>query len=146
MPKLDADAAVFALRCVAACLGAYAVALACGLAQPLWAAMSATMVSQPKLAQTRSTFLGRVAATAAGALFGAPVTAQMGFAVALTALIAHVFPAMRPAIWTCPLVLLSGEASQGLAEIALRRSVEVSLGALIGWLVHWGTAKLRPEV
>jgi uncharacterized membrane protein YccC len=161
MPKLDADAAVFALRCVAACLGAYAVALACGLAQPLWAAMSATMsatmVSQPKLAQTRSTFLGRVAATAVGALvslaagtlgarFGAPVAAQMGFAVALTALIAHVFPAMRPAIWTCPLVLLSGEASQALAEIALRRSVEVSLGALIGWLVHLGADKLRPKV
>jgi uncharacterized membrane protein YccC len=157
MPKLDADAAVFAPRCVAACLGAYAVALACGLAQPLWAAMSATMVSQPKLAQTRSTFLGRVAATAVGALvslaagtlgarFGAPVAAQMGFAVALTALIAHVFPAMRPAIWTCPLVLLSGEASQALAEIALRRSVEVSLGALIGWLVHLGADKLRPKV
>jgi uncharacterized membrane protein YccC len=156
MPKLDADAAVFALRCVAACLGAYAVALAFGLAQPLWAAMSATMVSQPKLVQTRSTFLGRVAATAVGALVslaagtlgahvGLPITAQMGFAVALTALIAHVFPAMRPAIWTCPLVLLSGEASQGLAEIALRRSVEVSLGALVGWLVHLGVAKLRPE-
>jgi uncharacterized membrane protein YccC len=156
MPKLDADAAVFALRCVVACLGAYAVSAAFDLAQPLWAAMSATMVSQHKLAETRSTFLGRVAATAVGALvslaagtlgarLGAPVTAQMGFAVALTALIAHLFPAMRPAIWTCPLVLLSGDASQGLAEIALRRSVEVSLGALIGWVVHLGVAKLRPE-
>ena len=69
----------------------------------------------------------------------------MGVAVALTALIAHRFPAMRPAIWTCPLVLLSGEASQGLAEIAWRRASEVGFGALVGWLVHWGAEKLTPE-
>jgi hypothetical protein len=40
-------------------------------------------------------------------------------------------------MWTCPLVLLTNDASRSVAMVAIDRGTEVVIGALIGAGLHW---------
>ncbi len=147
------QAVSFVVRCTGACLTGYALASWLGLDRPLWAAMSAVIVSQDRLNATRSSIAARVAGTLVGAVtslavgglgerFGAPVALEMGVSVAVAASLAYRFPSLRVAMWTGPVVLLTGEPSEPLSAVAAHRAIEVALGAAVAWAFHWAAEKL----
>ena len=41
-------------------------------------------------------------------------------------------------MWTCLIILLTAEPSVPIILVALRRGGEVFLGAIVGWVFHWG--------
>ncbi|MBV8593815.1 MAG: FUSC family protein, partial [Caulobacteraceae bacterium] len=119
-----------------------------GLPETVWAAMSALVVSQERLQETRSSLTGRILGTLLGiavtiavsevaARLAAPTIVQMGFAVAIAALIAHQFPNWRVVMWTCPIILLTAQSAGSILPTAFWRGGEVILGALVGWVFHW---------
>jgi uncharacterized membrane protein YccC len=142
-------AAAFVGRCAGAAAGAYELTVSLGLPEPLWAVMSALIVSQEKLDETRSSLTGRVLGTLTGIAVtvsvseiasraGALSTAlQMAIAVAVCALVAHLLPKLRVAMWTCAVILLTAQPAVPIVIVALRRGSEVILGAAIGWAFHW---------
>lgn len=110
--------------------------------------MSAMIVSQERLHETRSSLTGRIL----GTLLGIGVTVavseiasrnaistavQMAIAVALCALVVRELPKLRVAMWTCPIILLTAQPSAPMLLVALHRGSEVILGALVGWIFHW---------
>jgi len=142
-----ARAIAFVLRCSGAATVAYELVFFLGL-QGLWAAMSAMIVSQERLHETRSSLTGRIL----GTLLGIGVTVavneiasrtaistavQMAISVALCALVVRELPTLRVAMWTCPIILLTAQPSVPMLLVALHRGSEVILGAIIGWTVHW---------
>lgn len=160
MPKRSAHTLVFIVRCAGAATVAYELATWLQLPHALWAAMSALIVSQVNLHETRSSFQGRLLGTLLGlgvavlvgegaAQIAAPVGLQIALAVAITALIAHDFPKLRVAMWTCPIVLLSTHPSVPLLTAAFHRGCEVVLGGVTGWAFHWAAEAidgfLRPR-
>jgi uncharacterized membrane protein YccC len=137
----------FVTRCAGAASVAYQVATRLDLPESVWAVMSALIVSQERLHETHSSFAGRIL----GTLLGIAVTTlvslvasrtsvststQMAAAVALTAFVVRVFPTLRTAMWTCPLIFLTAEPSRPMFMIAVYRGSEVILGAVIGWVFH----------
>jgi uncharacterized membrane protein YccC len=140
-------AIAFVLRCSGAATVAYEVVSSLGL-EGLWAAMSAMIVSQERLHETRSSLTGRIL----GTLLGIGVTVavseitsrtatstavQMAIAVAICALVVRELPKLRVAMWTCPIILLTAQPSAPMLLVALHRGSEVILGAIIGWIFHW---------
>ena len=140
-------AIAFVLRCSGAATVAYELVFLLGL-QGLWAAMSAMIVSQERLHETRSSLTGRIL----GTLLGIGVTVatseiasrtaistavQMAIAVAICALVVRELPKLRVAMWTCPIILLTAQPSAPMLLVALHRGSEVVLGALVGWIFHW---------
>ena len=145
-------AAAFAARCAGAATAAYGLATLLGLPEAVWAAMSALIVSQDRLCETRSSLAGRIEGTLLGSAvtvavsgLASDVTAstatQLAVTVAISAAVAHRFPALRVAMWTCPIILLTAQPSIPIDVVALRRGSEVVLGALMGATFHW-TAEL----
>jgi len=145
--KKSIRAIAFVLRCSGAAMAAYEVVFSLGL-QGLWAAMSAVIVSQERLHETRSSLAGRVL----GTLLGIGVTVavseitsrtttstavQMAIAVAICASVVRELPKLRVAMWTCPIILLTAQPSTPMLLVALHRGSEVILGAIIGWIFHW---------
>jgi uncharacterized membrane protein YccC len=137
----------FVVRCSGAATLAYELASALGLPQSLWAAMSAVIVSQERLHDTRSSLKSRVLGTLLGIVvtvavseatsrLAAPTALQMAVDVAICALIARRFPGLRVAMWTCPIILLTAQPTLPILVVALRRGSEVILGALVGWAFH----------
>jgi uncharacterized membrane protein YccC len=115
--------------------------------------MSAIIVSQDRLNDTRSSIAARVAGTIIGAAIsitigalGARIDASsaiaMAASVAVAASVAYRFPSLRVAMWTCPIVLLTGEPSEPLLVVAAHRAAEVTLGAAIAWAFHWAGEKV----
>lgn len=144
----------FVVRCSGAATIAYEVAPLLGLPTPLWAAMSALIVSQERLHETRSYLMWRVLGTvvgslvcimvsAAASLVGVGATMQMAIAVAFCALIAQKFPNLRVAMWTCPIILLTAQSSVPIVTTAFHRGGEVILGAIIGWIFHYAAEILE---
>jgi uncharacterized membrane protein YccC len=144
---------VFMARCSLACAVAYEAAARLGVSQPVWAAISAIIVSQERFIDTRSSLTSRIAGTVFGAAIGVAVGALAGplnlsaavevaLAVALAAYAAHRFPTLRVAMWTGPVVLLTADASGTLLAVALRRAGEVIFGAMIGFAFHWLAERL----
>ena len=144
---------VFVTRCSLASALAYEAAAWLGVSQPVWAAISAIIVSQEKFIDTRSSLTSRIAGTALGVAIGFAVGAagaplkispaiEIAAAVALAAYAAHRFPTLRVAMWTGPVVLLTADASASLIAVALRRAGEVIFGALVGFAFHWLAEKL----
>jgi uncharacterized membrane protein YccC len=138
----------FVVRCAGAATVAYELALLLGLPASLWAAMSALVVSQERVNETQSSFVGRVLGTSIGIVttvsvsevasrMGVGTATQMAVAVAICAVVAHNFPTLRVAMWTCPLILLTAQPSVPIVIVALRRGSEVMLGAMVGWAFHW---------
>jgi len=147
MAKESIRAIAFVLRCSGAATVAYEVVSSLGL-EGLWAAMSAMIVSQERLHETRSSLTGRIL----GTLLGIGVTVavseitsrtatstavQMAIAVAICALVVRELPKLRVAMWTCPIILLTAQPSAPMLLVALHRGSEVILGAIIGWIFHW---------
>jgi uncharacterized membrane protein YgaE (UPF0421/DUF939 family) len=134
------------LRCSGAATAAYLLAKTLGLPQAVWAAMSAVIVSQERLAETRASAGWRIAGTLLGICVtvvvgslatraGVPLELQIALAVAACALVVRRVPAVRVAMWTCPLILLSHPADP-IASVALHRGAEVALGVAVGWTFH----------
>ena len=141
-------ALAYVVRCSGSATVAYELTSLLGLPEGLWAAMSALIVSQEQLHETRSALTGRILGTLVGmavtiavsevtARVAAPTAVQMGLAVGIAALVAREFPKMRVVMWTCPIILLTTQPSGSIFITALRRGGEVILGALVGWVFHW---------
>lgn len=138
----------FVLRCAGAATLAYALARQVGLPHPVWAAMSALIVLQERLDATRASLVWRILGTLIGvgaailvqlgaSRLGLGLVAQIAVGVAACALVAHSYPSLRVAMWTCPIVLLTAEPGQAIAMVGLYRGSEVILGALTGGACHW---------
>jgi uncharacterized membrane protein YccC len=149
--------AAFIVRCSGAATGAWALALSVGLAQPVWAAISALVVSQEQLRETRCSLRGRILGTLVGiavtvlvselaSFLAAPLAAQLAVAIAMTALVAHKFPTLRVAMWTCPMILLTASPAVPIAMVALRRGSEVILGAAVAWVFDWAAERVLDGV
>jgi uncharacterized membrane protein YccC len=146
--KKSIRAIAFILRCSGAATVGYELASALGLHEALWAAMSAVIVSQEHLHETRSSLLGRIFGTLLGigvtvgvsevaSRLAASTTLQMMVSVGICALMVREFPKLRVAMWTCPIILLTAHPSAPIVLVALRRGSEVLLGAIVGWVFHW---------
>jgi uncharacterized membrane protein YccC len=142
----------FVVRCSGAATFAYLSALWIGLPHSIWAAMSALIVSQEQLSQTRSALKSYILGTIIGigiatgvtevaAAFAPNLTVELAVGVALCAIVAHERPALRVCMWTCPLVLLTADPSASILTVALNRASEVILGALIGGISHWAAER-----
>jgi uncharacterized membrane protein YccC len=149
MGKKSIRAIAFILRCSGAATVGYGLASALGLHEALWAAMSALIVSQEHLHETSSFLVGRIFGTLLGigvtvgvsevaSRVAASTAVQMAVAVAICALTVREFPKLRVAMWTCPIILLTAEPSVPIGLVAVRRGGEVCLGAIVGWIFHWG--------
>jgi uncharacterized membrane protein YccC len=157
----------FTVRCSAAAVLAYELALRLGLSYPIWALISAIVVSQEQWSETWTSTGRRIAGTILGALVAvlvnalavnavvartgvanglslpwAGMTAQVALSVAICAAITHRLPAMRVSMWTCAIILLTAKSSDPMYMTALYRGSEVILGGLIGSLLHLATDKL----
>jgi uncharacterized membrane protein YccC len=140
-------ALAFVVRCSGAATAAYELASGLGLAQATWAAMSALIVSQERLHETRTFLTGRILGTVAGAAVtiavseitsraAASIAVQLTLSVAICALLVREFPNLRVAMWTCPIILLPAQAATPIMLAAISRGGEVILGALVGFGFH----------
>jgi len=138
----------FVIRCSGTAIAAWGVSFLLGLCQPVWASISALVISHCRLDDTRSCSIGRVfgtflgiavslAVTVIASKFHVPLPAQMAVAVAICAIATFDLPSMRVAMWTCPLILLAARTSAPLMKTAQDRGIEVALGALVGLALHW---------
>lgn len=138
----------FVLRCSGAATLAFALASALGLDHPIWASISAVIVSQEKLDQTESAVLWRFAGTVvgiAGALvaasliapLGAGLALQTGLSVGLCAALVRCWPDLKVAMWTAPILFVARDPDVSLLHAGLWRGCEVVVGGLIGLAVHW---------
>lgn len=145
----------FVIRCALAASLAYGVATGVGLPQPVWAPMSALVVSQERVSATLASIYGRFIGTLIGVavallvswvsgLVGLPVAIQIAIAVALCAVVAMGRPAIRVCLWTCPLVLITAPSGPAPDIVALFRGSEVVLGAVVGGLTHILEAGFKP--
>jgi Fusaric acid resistance protein family len=139
---------MFAVRCSGAATLSYLVGGWIGLPHPIWATITALIISQERFEDTQSVLVSflvgtcigiacAVAVTALGSCLAAGVTAQLAVGVVVCAAIAHLKPNLRVCMWTCPLVLLTNDASRSVAMVAVDRGTEVVIGALIGAGLHW---------
>jgi len=137
----------FTARCALSASLAYLLARKVGLSHPVWAPMSALIVSQERLADTRESLWGRLLGTvlgmasavlvdALGRSIAAPMAAQIAVTVALCAPLSRRRPALRVSMWTGPIVLLTPAAHTSVVWVALYRGAEVMLGSLVGASLH----------
>ncbi|WP_200910883.1 FUSC family protein [Sphingomonas sp. Leaf67] len=143
MERLAATA--FVLRCAGAAVLALLFATWAGLDHPVWATVSALVVSQDRLGDTRRTLVWRLVATAAGIgiavtigslLAGAGPGVTLGVVVAICAALARWRSNLRLSMWTAAIVLLTVAPGQSIAHAGVARGVEVSIGCLIGAALH----------
>jgi uncharacterized membrane protein YccC len=139
--KKSIRAVAFVLRCSGAAIVAYEVVFSLEL---LWAAMSAVIVSQERLHETRSSLAGRIlgtllgiGVTVAASEITSRTTTSTAVQVAICALVVRELPKLRVAMWTCPIILLTAQPSTPMLLVALHRGSEVILGAIVGWIFHW---------
>lgn len=139
---------LFVLRCSLSSTVAFLAASALGLGHPVWASISALIVSQESLAETHRSLGGRILGTVLGIatavavhatfrLFGLEATAvQLAVITAACAVIARERPTIRVCLWTGPLVLLTATPAAPIGLTALHRGGEVILGGLVGAGLH----------
>jgi uncharacterized membrane protein YgaE (UPF0421/DUF939 family) len=143
-------AIAFVVRCSGAATLAYLTATLVGLPHPVWATISALVVSQEKLHDTQGSLKGRILGTFIG--IGAGITAnalgshlalglsvQIAVSAGLCAAIARQYPAVRVCMWTGPIVLLTAEPSTAIITAAFFRGSEIMIGVLFGAALHWAT-------
>ncbi|MBB5192314.1 putative membrane protein YccC [Silvimonas terrae] len=147
------DRTNFVVRCAASATLAWYAAVLLQSPHPVWASMSALIVSQETVHATRSSVSGRVAGTLIGALVALAVNVagdhwqlavplQLAAAVGICAIIAMGRPAIRVCLWTCPLVLLTTTSTESPFLTAVYRTAEVLIGVIIGGLLHLAEASL----
>ncbi|HET6554198.1 MAG TPA: FUSC family protein [Dyella sp.] len=138
----------FVLRCSGAATLATILANCLGMPHAMWASMSAIIVSQERLNETRNATLWRLAGTLIGIavsvatsgvsrVFAINLVTQMAFGVAICAAIARRFPLVRVCMWTVPIVYLSKPGEGALLDTALWRCTEVIMGGSVGATFHW---------
>jgi uncharacterized membrane protein YccC len=144
----------FVVRCALAAVVAYKVAALLGLSMPVWASISALVVSQERWHETRASLHERIQGTLLGVGISLavnflstplhiPPLMQLLVAVALCATIARVDRGLRVSMWTCPLVLMSGKlGGQFVLTTGLYRAVEIVVGCLVAALIHWLVERL----
>jgi uncharacterized membrane protein YccC len=142
-PAAMLKASLYVMRCACAGSLAYATAGVVGLEHPIWASVSALVVSQENANETQNAIWGRLLGTlngvAAAVLAGwVGAAAHLSFAlqiaagVALCATLTIGRPHLRVSLWTCPLVLATAASEAHPAVVAFSRVAEVLLGAGIG--------------
>lgn len=138
-------AAAFVLRCAGAAVLALLIAGWLGLDHPVWATVSALVVSQDRLGDTRRTLGWRLVATAIGIgvavavgslLAAAGPAAMLGVVVAICAALARWRAELRLSMWTAAIVLLTVSPGQTIAHTGFARGVEVLIGGLVGAALH----------
>jgi uncharacterized membrane protein YccC len=158
VPRLiSVERGFYVVRCAAVAAFAYQLAVLVGLDHPVWAPMSALIVSQGTVTATLQSIWGRCLGTLTGAaaallvswlgeFIGLGVTVQVAIAVALCATIAIEQPQVRVCLWTCPLVLGSGVAGRAAALVATSRVAEVVIGAAVGGLLAVASERLQARL
>jgi uncharacterized membrane protein YccC len=138
----------FVARCALAAAASYKLAWWIGLSMPVWAAMSALIVSQDRWQDTELSLQQRIRGTLLGVsislavnliamLLGASTTMQLIVAVAICAAIARADRSVRVCMWTCPIVLIPGLAGTGpVIVIGLYRAIEIVVGCLVAAAFH----------
>lgn len=138
---------VFVGRCAAAATLSYTASLWLGLPHPLWAPMSALIISQNKLHDTRASLRGRILGTLLGVGVAVVVdgwgawghvdlAGQIAVAVAICAVFARGLGWARVSMWTAPIVLLTPTENASIPIVALYRGGEVVVGCLVGAAMH----------
>jgi uncharacterized membrane protein YccC len=149
--------AVFVARCSGATTAAWKLSVLFGMSEPVWAAMSALIIAQIRLSDTRLCLQARILGTLLGMAISlsvnaiacrlhAPLVIQVALAVAISAAVAAQWPAFRVAMWTCPVILLATAPATPIVRAAMARGSEVILGALVGLGFHWGAEILIDAV
>jgi uncharacterized membrane protein YccC len=142
-----ADRSRFVIRCATAASLAYELARLVGLQHPVWAPISALIVSQESVTATLDSIHGRFVGTfiglaiallvnSVGRRIGIPLGLQIGTGVALCASAAMGRPLIRVCLWTCPLILVTAATGPAPALVAVMRASEVVLGAVVGGVTH----------
>jgi uncharacterized membrane protein YccC len=147
---------IYALRCAFSAVVSYVLADAAGLSMPVWAPISALIISQEKWHETqrssseriRGTFLG-VAVSLAVNLVSVPllvpVIAQLMLAVTICAGIARADKRLRVCMWTGPIVMLSGHTdTEPVLWAGLFRALDITIGCAVGAAFHLLTERLLP--
>jgi uncharacterized membrane protein YccC len=140
--QLPAEAKV-AIRTTAAALASYAVALALGLPQAVWAVVTALVVMQASVGATIGASIDRMAGTLGGAVVGGivataqprlglPDWAALAVAVAPLSALASVSPRLRIAPLTSAIILLAIPSEIAAPVAAVERIVEIGLGTVVG--------------
>ncbi|MBY0429040.1 MAG: FUSC family protein [Alphaproteobacteria bacterium] len=138
---------VFSIRCFVVVWGSYALALAVGLPYPVWAPISAVIVSQEQFTETRTTLIRRVIGTICGVAitviinmlatpFGIGVGMQAALSVGICAILAYGRPNYRTAMVTGPILLLTTPPTDPMILVGIYRGTEVIIGGLVGGFVH----------
>jgi uncharacterized membrane protein YccC len=144
---LVAERSRFVIRCATAASLAYGLATFVGLQHPVWAPISALIVSQESVTATIASVHGRFVGTligvaiallvnSVGRMVELPLMLQIGIGVALCAIATNGRPAIRVCLWTCPLVLVTAASGPEPALVAVIRGSEVILGAVVGGVTH----------
>ena len=149
--------ALFVSRCSGSATLSYWLTSVIGLQYPVWAAISAVVVSQVHLRDTQSSVSGRIVGTIIGVCIALAVNAatsildvgiavQITFSVAICAAIAWVFPRLRVCMWTSLIVLLSATQSIPMVTAGIDRGIEVILGSVVGGVLHFVADKILTVV
>ena len=140
--------ALYTARCMGSAFLAYYLAQSVGLPFPIWASISAVVVSQEKFSETRITIIRRFIGTILGVCVSIAVNVgaqswpismpmQMTIAVGISAVLAYGHPAFRASLWTCPIVLLTALPNEPIFQVGFYRGSEVILGGLIAGALHY---------
>jgi uncharacterized membrane protein YccC len=128
-------------------LGAFALAQALDLPQGYWAVFTALIVTQASVGGSLKASLDRLIGTLGGAIYGGivatlvPHSDPLAFigVLALTlaplGFVAALYPRFRIAPLTATILLLSSAAQMGPLEAAAFRTLEISLGCVVGLAV-----------
>ncbi|WP_322964558.1 FUSC family protein [Sphingomonas fuzhouensis] len=136
----------FVIRCTGAAVVALILAQAIGLDHPVWATVSALVVSQDRLGDTHRSLSWRIVGTLIGVAVallvafvmpGAGPVAMLAVAVGVTAGIARIRTELRVCMWTAVIVLLTVPPGGSVLTSASARAQEVMLGVAIGAILHW---------
>jgi uncharacterized membrane protein YccC len=138
------------VRVTVAAMGALAAALAFGLKLPLWAVMTAIIVTQMSVGRSLKATRDYLLGTVGGAIYGGAVAiliphsgegallAVLVLAVAPLAFVAAINPSLNVATVTSIIVLLLPVSSHGTPlDSAIDRVLEVAVGAITGLLVSF---------
>jgi uncharacterized membrane protein YccC len=138
------------VRVTVAAMGALAIALAFGLKLPLWAVLTAIIVTQMSVGRSLQATRDYLLGTLGGAIYGGAVAvliphsgegallAVLVLAVAPLAFVAAINPSLNVATVTAIIVLLLPTMNHGNPlDSAIDRVLEVAVGAITGLLVSF---------
>lgn len=141
----------FVARCTGAAVLSLVIANRIGLDHPVWASVSALVVSQDKLGDTHRSLTWRVVGTLVGlavallvafTMHGARQVMMLAMAVGITASIARLRTELRVSMWTSVIVLLTVPPGGSPLISALARAEEVLLGVAVGAVLHWTSERI----